>query len=192
MIDLSSEDAACVETLLFYIYNMNYDQRFLESSDHLIDFCVQMCIFADRYDMIPLKRLVETKFRLETRKAGSDAALAKASMRAYEALQPMQVIRELIVELIVKRDMMAPISVRPELELMMRQYGDLATDVVKAQRVHSLSSPIIKKGENCYRCPACQTTFVAVIEDTSATKLYCCVSCGFRAKACWWAQRIVA
>lgn len=175
MIDLSDEeDPQCIDKLVYYLYNLNYDQRIVDQSANRCYFDVQMCIMADKYDVLPLQLLAEEHFKCEAGKTLWNGELGKAALLAYEYPHVTKTIREHVVNLIIKDDLRAFASKNPGsgIERLMRECADVATDVALAQRTY-------RDGEERYICRGCAATFIAAIPEHESMESFLCCYCGY-------------
>lgn len=141
---------------------------------------MKMCILADQYDITPLKTIA---INLSNRSANSKfinydkEEYYKALKRAYDAYDATNEIREHMVNLMIKNNVMNFVTddgAASEFELLMTEYGDLATDVAKV--LHSRS---FADNQKRTRCPSCTEVFVCGLGNISDDSVRYCNNCGY-------------
>lgn len=148
-----------------------------------------MCIIADKYDITPLQTIA---ISLSKEAANGNIinddkeGFCKALKRAYDADEATEEIREYMVDLMINNCVMSSMtSNQPasELEILMREYGDLATDVAKA-----LYPRTLENGEKRVSCPNCTHVVICALSAADQEYYRFCSNCGCGRLGSDWCQ----
>lgn len=135
-LDLSEYYSDILDAFVEYMYYFDYDssiEKHYPTEEGLLEFHVQMCVIADKYDMQPLKALAVKKFKAALDNTNSTDDLADAARCAYDASPATEEIREQIVKKAAK-DPLVGVNAAPKttLEDVMMKYPEFAVTVAKA------------------------------------------------------------
>ncbi|KAK4550261.1 hypothetical protein LTR36_003228 [Oleoguttula mirabilis] len=185
-IDMSDDHPAAIETLVHYLYNLDYDAQLSTTCDSLspMSLHVHVCVVADKYDIEPLKNLAINKFKLAAQAGIDTEDFAKAALQAYGTALATRPICDSIVMLAVERNL--PFSAyvagpgRSAFTTAMRQCADLAVDFAEAQYTHmERQHTMVRKGEKRYKCPSgnCSHSQIMEILQVYHDEAFACYFC---------------
>lgn len=154
---MKAEYPACIDAMLYYIYNFKYDERVLANDTGLSPLCfhVQMCIIADKYDIPHLKSKAIHTFKESAEGKAMSEDFAHAAAHAYEASGATREICEAIVAFgIAERALANTAGTETALRKVMKATPELAVDYATVLESIAVPKRMVEKR---FICPYCTT-----------------------------------